>query len=282
MTSSAEPAVEPRPLRQVLTRVPFGAEVGVEELCAIGERLGAVGIDAISDPADWPTLERHGLVCSLMRIDYGGGKSSMLPPAGPEGWGQIALAAAGGEFLDGCLEGIDLAANHRIENIVLYCGSRLDVSSEQGAENAVAFLDKVKRRAEDRGVTLNVEILNSVGQFAPPEHIFDHMEWGLGVVKRVNSPRVKILYDIFHVQLMDGNIVDTFRDNLQWIGHIHVGGVPGRGPLDDTQELNFGFIGRAIAESGYTGFVGHEWSPPAGADPVEAVRRSMAILDGRE
>ncbi len=269
-------------LRQVLTRAPFGTDVSVEAVCRIAQQVGAVGIDAINDPADWPLLERYGLVCSLMRVDYGGGSSTFFPPKAPVGWDEIASEAAQGEFITACLGAIELAADHGIANIALHCGSRLGMTSEQGARNAVAFLLEVKDRAEARDVTLNIENMNSLGQFAPPESIFDHMSWGLDVVQRVNSPRVKILYDVFHAQLMDGNIAETITGNLHWIGHIHAAGVPGKGPLDGDQELNFAFIGRTLVDAGYTGFVAHEWSTPPGVDPLDAVRRSVTILAGGE
>jgi len=282
MAAENEDSEPLRPLRQVFARAPFGETVSVEELCQIAQRLGAVGIDAVSDPRDWPLLERYGLVCSLMRIDYGGGQSTMLPPPAPAGWGAIALQQAQGEFLEACAKGIQLAGQNGIPAVYLSCGSRLDVSSEAGADNAVAFLNQVKAEAEACNVTLTIENMNSLGLYGPLESIFDRMAWGLDVVRRVASPRVKILYDIYHAQLMEGNIARTLHEHVEWIGHIQVAGVPGRGPLDDDQELNFRYIGRAIAESGYTGFVGHEWHRPAEADPVEAMRKSMAVLDGRE
>ena len=101
--------------------------------------------------------------------------------------------------------------------------------------------------------------------------MFDHMPWGVGVVKRVNSPRVKILFDIFHVQLMDENVTQNIRDNFQYIGHFHTGGVPGRHELDETQELNYRFIAQAIADLGYTGFMAHRWTPAPGNDPIASL-----------
>lgn len=282
MTGTAQQEQARTALRQVLTRAPFGNEVSVEEVCGIATSVGAVGIDAINDPADWPILERHGLVCSLMRVDYGGGVSTFFPPRAPAGWDEIASKEAQGEFVWACLDAIGLAADHGIANIALHCGSRGDMSFQQGADNAVAFLGRLKDKAEARGVTLNVENMNSVGQFAPPGSIFDHMAWGLDVVRRVNSPNVKILFDIFHAQVMDGNIVDTLRTSLPWIGHIHAAGVPGKGPLDDTQELNFGFIGRALVDAGYRGFVAHEWNASPDLDAMAALRRSVTILAGGE
>jgi hydroxypyruvate isomerase len=105
------------------------------------------------------------------------------------------------------------------------------------------------------------------------------MAWGVDVLKRVGSPRVKILYDIYHAQISEGYIVQTLRDNIQYIGHIHTGGVPGRHELDETQELNYRFIAQAIADLKFTGFVTHEWSPAPGNDPVTSIRKSLAIMD---
>jgi hydroxypyruvate isomerase len=137
----------------------------------------------------------------------------------------------------------------------------------------------VKAHAEDKGVTLCMEILNSKGLAAPPMSIFDHMAWGVDVIKRVNSPRVKILYDVFHAQLMEGDIVQTIRDNIQYIAHFHTGGVPGRHELDDTQELNYHFIAEAIADLNYTGFVTHECSPAPGNDPIASLSKAIQIMN---
>ena len=109
--------------------------------------------------------------------------------------------------------------------------------------------------------------------------MFDHLAWGVDVVKRVNSPRVKILCDIFHLQLMDGNVTQNIRDNFQYIGHFHTGGVPGRHELDETQELNWRFIAQAIVDLGYTGFISHEWSPTPGRDPIASLDKVMGIID---
>lgn len=109
--------------------------------------------------------------------------------------------------------------------------------------------------------------------------MFDHFAWGRNVVSRVNSPRVKILYDIYHAQLMEGNIVQTIRDNIQWIGHFHTGGVPGRHELDETQELNYRFIGETIADLKFSGYVTHEWTPAPGNNPLASLEKVMGIID---
>jgi hydroxypyruvate isomerase len=150
------------------------------------------------------------------------------------------MKEAQGRYLEKYLEGIDTAAMNGFPNQLLAAGGRNQnkITYEEGLDNTVAFCNRVKQRAEDKNVTICLEFLNSKGQQAPPQSLFDHMSWGVEVMKRVNSPRVKILFDIFHAQLMEGDIADTIRKNIQYIGHIHTGGVPGRHQLDDTQSMD--------------------------------------------
>jgi hydroxypyruvate isomerase len=110
------------------------------------------------------------------------------------------------------------------------------------------------------------------------DYMFDHIAWGVDVMKRVNSPRVKILYDIYHAQIMDGDIVRNIRDHFQWIGHFHTGGNPGRHEIDETQELNYHFVAKAIADLNYTGYIGHEYSPAPGRDAVASLKQAMEIF----
>jgi hydroxypyruvate isomerase len=122
-----------------------------------------------------------------------------------------------------------------------------------------------------------MEYLNS--KVNHKDYMFDHIAWGVDVMKRVNSPRVKILFDIYHAQIMDGDIVRNIRDHFQWIGHFHTGGNPGRHDIDDSQELNYRFVMQAIAELGFTGFVSHEYSPTQGHDPIETLNKAIEICD---
>jgi hydroxypyruvate isomerase len=147
----------------------------------------------------------------------------------------------------------------------------------EGADNCVAFLDTIKAHAEDKQVTICMEYLNS--KVNHKDYMFDSIDWGVGVMKRVNSPRVKILYDIYHAQIMDGDIVRNIRDHYQWIGHFHTGGNPGRKEIDDTQELNYRYIANAIADLGYTGFVAHEHRPGPGRDPIKSLEQCYEILN---
>ena len=157
----------------------------------------------------------------------------------------------------------EAAANAVPEHHHVLAATARGMADEEGADNCVAFLERVKAHAEDKGVTICLEYLNS--KVNHKDYMFDHIAWGVDVMKRVNSPRVKILYDIYHAQIMDGDIVRNIRDNFQWIGHFHTGGNPGRHEIDDTQELNYRFVMQAIADLGFTGFVSHEYSPTPGA-----------------
>jgi len=154
------------------------------------------------------------------------------------------------------------------------------MSREEGADNAVAMLNRVKGYAEQKGVTLCIEITNSkVAADQRTDQIFDRLEWGLDVCRRVNSPRMKIVYDMYHVQISTGDVTRNLRDHLNYICHIHVAGVPSRMEIDDTQELNHRFIANAIAESGYSGFVAHEWRPGPGRDAVKSLEECFAIMN---
>jgi hydroxypyruvate isomerase len=154
------------------------------------------------------------------------------------------------------------------------------MSPEEGADNAVAIFNRLKGYAEQKGVTLSMEITNSkVVADSRTDQVFNHLAWGIDVCKRVNSPRVKIVYDMYHVQIMDGDIVRNLRDNLDHICHIHVAGVPTRGDLDDTQEINWRFVANAIADLGYTGYVAHETQGQKSSDPIKSLEQNFAVLN---
>ena len=172
---------------------------------------------------------------------------------------------------------IDEAAAAKVPNVITFSGNRRGMDDATGADNCVKFLDKIKAQAEDKGVTICMELLNS--KVNHKDYMFDHMAWGVDVMRRVNSPRVKILYDIYHAQIMDGDIVRNIRDGFQWIGHFHTGGNPGRHDIDDTQELNYRFIMQAIADLNFTGFVGHEYSPATGHDPIQVLEKAIQLCD---
>lgn len=171
---------------------------------------------------------------------------------------------------------IDLAAKHGIPGLICFSGDRQPDQTEAEAIKAVSTgFRRVAAYAEEKGINLNLELLNS--KVTHPGYQADHTAWGVAVCERVNSPRVKLLYDIYHMQIMEGDIIRTIRENIGWIGHFHTAGNPERRDLDDTQELNYRGICRAIAATGYDLYVGHEFKPKG--DPIEALSQTFALCD---
>jgi hydroxypyruvate isomerase len=252
-------------LKQCVTRGVFGRSMSFEDTCREAARAGCWGYDLIG-PADWPVLKKYGLVPTM----YPPGPGGTIPDALNRKENHAALEKA-------MHSAIDEAAANGVPNIITFSGNRRGMADAEGADNCVAFLDRVKAHAEDKGINVCMEYLNS--KVNHKDYMFDHIAWGVDVVKRVNSPRVKILYDIYHAQIMDGDIVRNIRDHFQWIGHFHTGGNPGRHEIDETQELNYRFIAKAIGELGFTGYVGHEYSPAQGRDPLESLRQAMNIFE---
>ncbi len=171
---------------------------------------------------------------------------------------------------------LDVADEFGIPGLICFSGNRQDgVSEEQAIATTVQGFLRVAPYAEAKGINLNLELLNSKEDH--PGYQCDSSAWGLAVVKQVNSPNVKLLYDIYHMQIMEGNIIRTIQENMQWIGHFHTAGVPGRGDFDDKQELNYRGICRAIAESGYNYYVGHEFRPKG--DVIAALKQAYVICN---
>src|SRR4051812_4071450 len=240
--------------KQGVTRGVFPRGAALDDCCREAARLGIKGFDLMG-PADWPTLKKYGLVPSMY-------------PGGPGGTIPVALnKTANHARLEPLMHAaIDEAAANAVPNIITFSGNRDGQADQEGADNCVAALNRLKSHAEDKGVTICMEYLNS--KVNHKDYMFDHIAWGVDVMKRVNSPRVKILFDIYHAQIMDGDIVRNIRDNFQWIGHFHTGGNPGRHDIDESQELNYHFVATAIADLSFTGFMSHEYSPDQGHDPI--------------
>ena len=248
-------------IRQSVTRGVFGRGKSLEESCQIAQRLGVKGFDLIG-PNDFPLLKKYGLV------------PSMVP-----GGSSIRDGINRKEFHEGIekrmREAIDAAAEAGGPNVIVLSGERRGMSDQEGADNCVLFLNKIKKYAEDKNVTLCLELLNS--KVNHPDYMCDHTAWGVEVCKRVDSPRVKLLYDIYHMQIMEGDIIRTVRANIKWIGHFHTAGNPGRHEFDDTQEMNYRGIATAIADTGYNGYIAHEYSPLK--DAVQSLEESLRICD---
>jgi hydroxypyruvate isomerase len=252
-------------LKQSVTRGVFARTMSLEDCCREAARLGCKGFDLIG-PADWPMLKKYGLTPSMYPPGPGGSIPDALNRRENHDRLEKSLRAA-----------IDESAGNGVPNVITFSGNRRGMDDREGADNCVAFLDRVKAQAEDKGVTICMEYLNS--KVNHKDYMFDHIAWGVDVISRVNSPRVKILFDIYHAQIMDGDIVRNIRDNFKWIGHFHTGGNPGRHDIDDSQELNYRYIAQSIVDLGFTGYLAHEYSPAEGHDPIQTLDRAMEICD---
>jgi hydroxypyruvate isomerase len=249
-------------LKQCVTAFPFDPKMPFEDRCREAARLGCVGFDLVG-PKDWPTLKKYGLIPTMA-------------PTGVTFEDGIIHKEAHEKFLVSVATAIDECAAGGCPNLIMVGGQRRGMSNAEGADNAVAFLNRIKARAEDKGVTICLEIMNS--RFDRPDQMFDHLPWGVDVIQRVNSPRVKILCDIYHLQIMDGDVCRNIRTNFQWIAHFHTAGVPQRLVIDDTQELNYRFIAKTIADLGFTGYIAHEFRPTLGRDPIETLKQAIEIM----
>jgi hydroxypyruvate isomerase len=256
------------PIRQsVMASVWTGTKYSFEERCQILSKIGFKGVD-LPTAEQVPIMKKYGLTPTMMT---GTGTSFQNGLIRKELHDKIEAATRAG---------IDMCVEVGCPNLIGLPGERRGMSREEGAEHAAAILSRVKGYAEQKGITLCMEITNSkVAADQRTDQVFDRLEWGLDVCRKVNSPRVKIVYDIYHVQIANGDVVRNMRDNLQHICHIHVAGVPSRQEIDDGQELNHRFIANAIADSGYDGFVAHEWRPGPGRDPIKSLEQCFAIMN---
>jgi hydroxypyruvate isomerase len=253
--------------QSVMASVWTGSTASFEERCKILARIGFKGVDLPTEQ-QVPILMQNGLAAAMMT---GTGTSFQNGLIRKELHDKIE---------DATHAGIDMCVRAGCSVLIAIPGELRGMSREEAADNAVAILSRVKGYAEQKNVNVCMEITNSrVAADQRTDQAFNHMGWGLDVCKRVNSSRVKILYDVYHVQIMDGDVVRTFRENLDRICHVHVAGVPTREEIDDKQELNFRFIANAIADSGYTGFVAHEWRPSRGNDSVKSLERCFEIMN---
>jgi hydroxypyruvate isomerase len=244
--------------------IQFRGGLSLDDTCRIAAEIGFKGYDLMG-PQHWPTLKKYGLIPTMSHLGSAG--------AIHEGFGSKQMH----DKLEASTRaGLKECAAHGVPNIVAMPGPPTGMTYEEGADNTVEFFNRVKAQAEDLGVTICMELLNRLDH---PNYLFDHAKWGFEVAKRVNSPRVKVLYDIYHAQIQDGDIVRTIRDNISWIGHIHTAGNPGRHQIDDEQELNYRFIARVIAGLQFTGYVGHEYMVREESDPVSCLKEAFEMFD---
>jgi len=242
-------------------------EIGWEALFTAGERLGYAAVELWGVGEDFDDLvaraKAHNLIVASF-IGAGGLEGGLNDPAQHD------------RIEDELKRSIDRAARHGVPGIICFSGNRRPgLSDEEGLVNTAAGLRRVAPYAEKHGVNVNLELLNS--KVDHPGYQCDHTVWGVAVCTQVNSPRVKLLYDIYHMQIMEGDIIRTIREHIHWIGHFHTAGNPGRRDMDDDQEMNYRGICRAIAATGYDLYVGHEFMPKGGV--IAALEAAYRLCD---
>jgi hydroxypyruvate isomerase len=237
-------------------------DIALEDLCVYAAKIGLKAVDLLG-PEEYEVPGRHGLVCSMA---YAGGGDI------PNALNRVENHA---KIEEGFRKNIPLAAKAGVPNVITFSGNRAGMSDEEGAKNTIAGLNRLKKIAEDNGVTICMELLNS--KVNHKDYMCDHTAWGVQVVQAVNSPRVKLLYDIYHMQIMEGDLVSTIQQNIQWLAHFHTGGVPGRHELDGTQEVQWDGVMRGIAATNFQGYVAHEFVPTR--DPRTSLREAVDLCD---
>ena len=247
-------------LKQSVCRWPFGS-IPLPEFCRAARGMGLVAIDLLQ-PDEWSVARDAGLVCSM-------GYPSTRRDFIATGFNDRAHHAM---LVQELADTLPLAARAGVPNVIAMFGNRGGRSDDDAAAACIEGLRRVAPLAEAQGVTVCVELLNSKVDHA--DYQGDRTAFGVRVITGVGSPRIKLLYDIYHMQIMEGDVIRTIRDHIAHIGHFHTGGVPGRHEIDDTQELNYHAIARAIADSGFTGYMAHEFEPTR--DPLSALRDAVA------
>ncbi len=238
-------------------------KLSLDDLCKAAVQIGIKSID-LTGPKDWPTLAKYGLTCAM-----GNGAGMGIP----KGFNRLELhdkLVADYEKL------IPQAAAAKIPNVICLSGNREGLDDEQGIKNSAVGVKRLMKLAEQQKVTVVMELLNS--RVNHKDYQCDHTEWGVKLCRLVGSERFKLLYDIYHMQIMEGDLIATIQKNIQYIAHFHTGGVPGRHEIDETQEINYPAVMRAIVAGGFSGYVAQEFIP-TGKDPIGSLRRCVRICD---
>jgi hydroxypyruvate isomerase len=242
-------------------------KIPLEEFCQASKEIGLASVELLQ-PADFPTLRKHGLTCAMVSnptVDGLGGierawnrveHHDKLVPAYER---QIAAVAEAG-----------------MQNLICFSGNRAGLDDEKGMENCAAGLKRIMKLAEDKKVTICMELLNS--RVNHKDYQCDHTEWGVELCRKVGSERFKLLYDIYHMQIMEGDLIVRIRKHKDYIAHYHTGGVPGRAEIDETQEINYPAVIKAITETGFKGFVAQEFIPKR-PDPLASLKQGVEICD---
>jgi len=254
-------------IKQSLCYPLFKKDLGYEELFSAAAEIGYAAVECWQPPEDLEEVAEIARSKGLVLASMSGHMSL------PDGLNK----RSNHDRIEAELRAnIDRAVRLGIPGLICFSGNRQPHMSEAEAIDAVADgLKRIVPYAEEKGVNLNLELLNS--KVDHPGYQCDHTAWGVAVCEKVASPRVKLLYDIYHMQIMEGDVIRTIRANIRWIGHFHTAGNPGRNDFDETQELNYAGICKAIAATGYELYVGHEFAPKG--DPVDALRRAFEICN---
>jgi hydroxypyruvate isomerase len=247
-------------------------KIALEDLCVAGKAMGLQSIELLQ-PADFATLKKHGLMCAM---------TSFPTIEGPGGvkLGTIERAFNRTEHHDLLVKAyepqINAVADAGLKNLICFSGNRDGMDDETGLKNCATGLKRLLPLAEKRGVTLVMELLNS--RVNHKDYMCDKSAWGVALVKAIGSPNFKLLYDIYHMQIMEGDVIATIRREHAHFAHYHTGGVPGRHEIDETQELQYPAIMRAIVETGFKGHVAQEFIP-AKPDAIASLRQAVGICD---
>lgn len=238
-------------------------DIPLKEFAKACREMGITGMDLLK-PSEWDTVEKEGLVCSMATDDF----ASI-----PHGFNNPDNHAHLQEAYRGL---IDKAAEHQIKNVICFSGNRNGMDDEIGIVNCVKGLTPLLDYAEKKNVTMVMELLNS--KVDHKDYMCDHTNWGVALAKSLDRPNFKLLYDIYHMQIMEGDVIRTIRDNHEYIAHYHTGGVPGRNEINDTQELYYPAIMKAIHDTGFEGFVAQEFIP-TWDDKLAALKQGIEICD---
>jgi hydroxypyruvate isomerase len=245
--------------------------IPLETLCQAAKEIGLESIELL-DPADFPIVKAHGLHCAMVSFPTIQGPDGVKIGPIPKGWNRL-------EHHDLLIQAyeplLETSAAAGFKQIICFSGNRDGMSDEQGLENCAIGLKRLLPKAETLGVTLVMELLNS--KVNHPDYMCDHTAWGAALCERLGStPHFKLLYDIYHMQIMEGDVIATIQKHHSHIAHYHTGGVPGRAEIDETQELNYPAIVRAIQATGYTGYLGQEFIPKR-EDKMASLKQAVGI-----
>jgi hydroxypyruvate isomerase len=238
--------------------------IPLDEFCRSVKEIGLGAVDLVG-PKNWPVLQQYGLYCSMC---YTGGENSLT-----KGWNNLAYHAT---LIHDFTEVIPLMAKAGYKDVICFSGNRDGMDDETGRQNCVKGIHQVLPLAEKSGITVYMELLNS--KIDHKDQMCDRSKWGVELCKRIASPNFKLLYDIYHMQIDEGDVIRTIRENVAYFGHYHTGGVPGRHEIDDSQELYYPAIMNAIVETGFKGYVAQEFIPAA-SDKIASLRKAIGICD---